>query len=62
MANSNAENNNNNDSYSYVQKNVLTYINHINQAPKEASNMGITQLLHSIKSIETIINIILRTF
>ena len=39
MGSSNAENNNNNDSYSYLQKNDLTYINYINQAPKGASNI-----------------------
>ena len=39
MGNWNAENNNNNDSYSYLQKNDLTYINYINQAPKGASNI-----------------------
>ena len=58
MGSSNAENNNNNDSYSYIQKNYLTYTNYINQAPKGASNMQeIAQLLHSIKKLETIINI-----
>ena len=52
------ENNNNNDFYSYLQKNDLTYINYINQAPKGASNIqGIAQLLRSIKKLETIINI-----
>ena len=57
MGNSNAENNNNNDSYSYLRKNDLTYSNYINQAPKGASNIkGIAQLLHSIKKLETIIN------
>ena len=39
MGNWNAENNNNNDSYSYLQKNDLTYINCINQAPKGTSNI-----------------------
>ena len=58
MGSSNAENNNNNDSYSYIQKNDLAYINYINQAPKAASNMQeIAQLLRSIKKLETIINI-----
>ena len=56
MGSSNAENNN--DSYSYIQKNDLAYINYINQAPKAASNMQeIAQLLRSIKKLETIINI-----
>ena len=55
---SNTENNNNNDFYSYLQKNDLTYINYINQTPKGASNMQrIAQLLRSIKKLETIINI-----
>ena len=55
---SNIENNNNNDFYSYLQKNDLTYINYINQTPKGASNMQrIAQLLRSIKKLETIINI-----
>ena len=58
MGSSNAENNNNNDFYSYLQKNDLTYINYINQTPKGASNMQRTaQLLRSIKKLETIINI-----
>ena len=58
MGSSNAENNNNNDFYSYLQKNDLTYINYINQTPKGASNMQrIAQLLRSIKKLETIINI-----
>ena len=39
MGNWNAENNTNNDSYSYLQKNDLTYINCINQAPKGTSNI-----------------------
>ena len=39
MENSNAENNNDNDSYSYLQKNDLTYINYINQAPKGGSDI-----------------------
>ena len=39
MGSSNAENSNNNDSCSYLQKNELTYINYINQAPKGASNI-----------------------
>ena len=47
------ENNNNNDFYSYLQKNDLTYINYINQTPKGASNMQrIAQLSRSIKKIE----------
>ena len=51
MGSSNAENNNNSDSYSYLQKNDLTCINYINQAPKEASDIqGIAQLLRSIKN------------
>ena len=33
------ENNNNNDFYSYLQKNDLTYINYINQEPKGLSNI-----------------------
>ena len=58
MGSSNAENNNNNDSYSYLQKNDLTYINYINEAPKGASNIqGIAQLLRSIEKLKTIINI-----
>ena len=58
MGSSNTENNNNNDFYSYLQKNDLTYINYINQTPKGASNMQrIAQLLRSIKKLETIINI-----
>ena len=58
MGSSNAENNNNNDFYSYLQKNDLTYINYINQTPKSASNMQrIAQLLRSIKKFEIIINI-----
>ena len=58
MGSSNAGNNNNNDFYSYLQKNDLTYINYINQTPKGASNMQrIAQLLRSIKKLETIINI-----
>ena len=52
------QNNNNNDFYFDLQKNDLTYINYINQAPKGASNIqGITQLWCSIKKLETIINI-----
>ena len=48
MGSSNTENNNNNDFYSYLQKNDLTYINHINQTPKRASNMQrIALLLHN---------------
>ena len=48
---SNTENNNNNDFYSYLQKNDLTYINYINQTPKGASNMQrIAQLLRRIKN------------
>ena len=58
MGSSNAENNNNNDSYSYLQKNDLTYINYINQAPKGASDIqGIAQLLRTIEKLKTIINI-----
>ena len=58
MGSSNAENNNNNDFYSYLQKNDLTYISYINQTPKVASNMQrIVQLLRNIKKSETIINI-----
>ena len=58
MGSSNTENNNNNDFHSYLQKNDLTYINYINQAPKRAPNIqGIGQLLCSIKKLETIINI-----
>ena len=58
MGSSNIENNNNNDFYSYLQNNNLTYINYINQTPKGASNMQrIAQLLRSIKKLETIINI-----
>ena len=58
MKSSNTENNNDNDFYSYLQKNDLTYINYINQIPKGASNMQRTaQLLRSIKKSETIINI-----
>ena len=51
-------NSNSNDSYSYLQKNDLKYINCINQAPKGASNFqGIAQLLRSIEKLKTIINI-----
>ena len=51
MGSSNAENNNKSYSYSYLQKNDLTCINYINQAPKEASDIqGIAQLLRSIKN------------
>ena len=58
MGSSNTKNNNNNDFHSYLQKNDLTYINYVNQAPKEASNIqGIAQLSRSIKKLETIINI-----
>ena len=58
MGSSNTENNNNNDFYSYLQKNDLTYIKYINQTPKRASNMQrIAQLLRSIKKFEIIINI-----
>ena len=58
IGSSNTENNNNYDFYSYLQKNDLTYINYMNQRPKGASNMQrITQLLRSIKKLETIINI-----
>ena len=39
MGSSNIENNNNNDFYSYLQNNDLTYINYINQTPKGASNI-----------------------
>ena len=39
MGSSNAENNHNNNFYSYLQKNDLTYINYISQAPKGASNI-----------------------
>ena len=53
MGSPNTENNNNNDFYSYLQKNDLTYINYINQTPKGASNMQrIAQLSRSIKKIE----------
>ena len=52
------QNNNNNDFYFDLQKNDLTYISYINQAPKGASNIqGIAQFLRSIKKLETIINI-----
>ena len=58
MGSSNTKNNNNNDFHSYLQKNDLTYINYVNQAPKGASNIqGIAQLSRSIKKLETIINI-----
>ena len=58
MGSSNAEYNNNNDSFSDLQKNDLTYINYINQAPKGASDIqGIAQLLRSIEKLKTIINI-----
>ena len=58
MGSSNADYNNNNDSFSDLQKNDLTYINYINQAPKGASHIqGIVQLLGNIKKLETIINI-----
>ena len=42
MGSSNAENNNNNDFYSYLQKNDLTYINYINQTPKSSSKGDFT--------------------
>ena len=58
MGSSNTENYNNNDFYSYLQENNLTYTYHINEIPKRASNMQrIAQLLSSIKKLETIINI-----
>ena len=58
MGSSNAEKNNNNDSYSYLQKNDLAYINYINQVPKGASNIqGITQLLRSMEKLKAIISI-----
>ena len=58
MGSSNTENNNNNDFYSYLHKNDLTYINYNDQTSKFASNMQrIAQLLPSIKKLETIINI-----
>ena len=58
MGGSNAENNKNNDFYSYLQKNDLTYINNINQALKRAPSIqAIAQLLRGIKKLETIINI-----
>ena len=58
MGSSNAENNNNNDFYSYLQKNDLRYINNINQGPKGASSIqAIAELLRGIKKLETIINI-----
>ena len=38
MGSSDAENNNNNDSYTYLEKNDLTYINDINQVPKHSGN------------------------
>ena len=58
MGSSNAENNKNNDFYSYLQNNDLAYINNINQAPKGAPSIqAIAQLLHGIKKLETIIDI-----
>ena len=58
MGSSNIENYNNNNFYSYLQKNDLSYTYYINHTPKGASNMQrIVQLLHSIKKLETIINI-----
>ena len=55
---SNTENYNNNDFYSCLQKNDLSYTYCIDQTPKGASNMQrIAQLLRSIKKLETIINI-----
>ena len=42
MGSSNTENNNNNDFYSYLQKNDLTYINYINQTPKSSSKGDFT--------------------
>ena len=54
---SNTENYNNNF-YSYLQKNDLSYTYYINQTPKGASNMQrIAQLLRSIRKLETINNI-----
>ena len=53
---SNTKNYNNNDSYSYIQKNDLTFTYYINQTPKGAFNMRrIAQFLRSIKKLETII-------
>ena len=53
MGSSNTEINNNNDFYSYLQNNDLTYINYINQTPKGAFNMQrITQLSRSMKKLE----------
>ena len=58
MESLNTETYNNNDFYSYLQKNDLIYIYilnesyHINETPDGASNMQrIAQLLHSIKTI-----------
>ena len=58
MGSSNTENNNNNDFYSYLQRNDQTYINYINQTPEGAYNTERTaQLLRGIKKLETFINI-----
>ena len=58
MGSLNTENNNDNDFSSHLQNDDLTYIHYIIQTPKGASNMQrITQLLRSIKKLETIINI-----
>ena len=58
MGSSSAENYNNNDFYSYLQKSDLTYSYYISQTPKGASNMQrIAQILGSIKKLETVINI-----
>ena len=54
MGSSDAENNNNNDSYTYLEKNDLTYINDINQVPKHSGNRP---ALAQHKKLETIINI-----
>ena len=57
MGSSSAENYNNNDFYSYLQKSDLTYSYYISQTPKGASNMQrIAQILGSIKKLETVIN------
>ena len=49
---SNTENYNNNNFYSYLQKNDLSYTYYINQTPKGASNMQrIAELLRNIKKL-----------
>ena len=58
MGSSNTKNYNDNNFYSYLQKNDLIYTYYISQTLKGASHMQrIVQLLRSIKKLERIINI-----